>query len=126
MKNKGFSHHWSESDERVLKYLEEIFKDVPIRPDYKCGYDITIGDAKIEIKSCQEWIHSETVKGKWKRRRGRFHFDKGTEADMILFVLVKESEELEFAVRFPEQFGVQNLERPKTISWCSVFTEIKI
>lgn len=123
MKNRGFSRHWSESDARVLQFLEDTFKDVPIRPDYKCGYDVIVGDAKIEIKSCQEWIHSEDVKGKWKRRRGRFHFDKGTEADMILFVLVKELEELEFAIRFPEQFGVKDLEIPKTISWCNVFTE---
>ncbi|KKQ48972.1 MAG: hypothetical protein US68_C0021G0008 [Candidatus Shapirobacteria bacterium GW2011_GWE1_38_10] len=127
MKNKGFfSRHWSESDERVLKYLGDFFKDPPIKPDYKAGYDVTVGDAKIEIKSCQEWIHSESVKGKWKRRRGRFHFDKGTEADMILFVLVKESGELEFAIRFPEQYGVRKLKIPITILWNKVFTEARI
>lgn len=121
MKNRGFSRHWSESDTRVLSFLEEMFKDPPVRPDYRCGYDISIGDAKIEIKSCEEYIKATGSHGP--RRRGRFHFDRGTEADMILFVLVKESEELEFAIRFPEQFGVRNLERTKIIPWNKVFTE---
>ena len=126
MKNRGFSRHWSESDDRVLKYLENFFKDPPIKPDYKAGYDVTVGDAKIEIKSCEEWIKSRGKNGKGSsgpRRRGRFHFDRGTEADMILFVLVRESEELEFAIRFPEQFGVRNLEKTKIIPWNKIFTE---
>jgi hypothetical protein len=120
-KNKGsFSRHWTEGDSRVLEFLEETFKDPPIRPDYRSGYDYMVGDAKIEIKSCQEWIQATGSHGP--RRRGRFHFDKGTLADMILFVLVKDSDELKFAIRFPEQFGVQILERTKTITWDKVFT----
>lgn len=127
MKNKGFwGRHWTESDQRVILFLEETFKDSPIKPDYQCGYDVMVGDAKIEIKSCEEWIKSKGKNGKGSkgiRRRGRFHFDRGTEADMILFVLVKESKELEFAIRFPEQFGVRSLERTKIIPWNKVFTE---
>jgi len=123
---KFFSRHWTEGSPQVLRFLEETFKDPPIKPDYKAGYDVTVGDAKIEIKSCEEWIKSKGKNGKGSsgpRRRGRFHFDRGTEADMILFVLVKESEELEFFFRFPEQFEVRNLERTKIIPWNKVFTE---
>jgi hypothetical protein len=107
-----------------MAFLEETFKDPPIKPDYRSGYDYMVGDAKIEIKSCQEWIKASKGSS-GDRRRGRFHFDRGTEADIILFVLVKESGELEFGVRFPEQFGVRNLDRTKIIPWNKVFTEGK-
>lgn len=126
MKNKGFSRHWTENSPQVLNFLAETFKDVPVRPDYRAGYDVAIGDAKIEIKSCQEWIKSKGKNGKGsngKRRKGRFHFDRGTIADMILFVVVRETEELEFGIRFPEQFGVREVNKTKTIPWNKVFTE---
>jgi hypothetical protein len=126
-KNKhSFSRHWTESDNRVIEFLEETFKDPPIRPDFRCGYDYLVGDSKIEVKSCQEWIKSRGANGrgsKGKRRRGRFHFDKGTIADMILFVLVRESGGLDFAIRFPEQFDVINLSKTKIINWGDIFTQ---
>lgn len=89
LKNNDFSHHWTETASEVLAFLEICFGAVPERVSMSYSGDIRIGGKVVEVKSCQEYIVSTTVRGS-KRRRGRFHFSGGENADYVLFVLVGE------------------------------------
>ena len=100
-KNNDFSHHWTETASEVLEFLEICFGATPERVSTSFSGDIRIGGKLVEVKSCQEYVVSNTVKGS-KRRRGRFHFSGGETADYVLFVLV--GEKLKFKLEHAKNY----------------------
>jgi hypothetical protein len=79
--------HPTETDDRVLSYLEGIFQARPINRDQ--GADLDIDGVTIEVKSCREWVkaHPKHCNGAT-RRRGYFQIHGTEDADYFLFVLV--------------------------------------
>lgn len=102
MKNISFSHHWTETDTDVLKFLETCFGERPKHLSMSYHGDAEINGSTIEIKSCREWIKTSTSNGT--RRRGHFYFGGHEKADYILFVLVHENGSLSFHLDSAEEY----------------------
>lgn len=108
--------HWTETDPRVLAYLEARFGSVVER---ERGADLDAGGMLIEVKAAQEWVSDAAARGK--RRRGRFRLHTWEEADFFLFVLVVDDGSLRMKlVESDEVFRRWPMENTE-IHWGAIF-----
>lgn len=116
--NSNFSEHWTEHDPRVLDVLRELFGEIE-RVEFHGGADYRAGNRTIEIKSCREFVKSNT--NKIGHRSGGFIFRGCEDADFFLFVVCKETG-LDFRLWTKESLNGK-LGKPFRLNWRKVFDD---
>jgi len=113
MKNLTFSHHYTEYNSQVRRFLEKRFKGLPKIAE--APFDLRIGDTTVEVKSCRPWIKAAGSNGP--KRRGRFKIGDHEKSEYVLFVLT---------TRPTFKFSLQKLSDVKrnygsSINWREIF-----
>jgi len=122
--NHWWGSHWTEDNERVLNYLQNVTGETPHKVDPGKGFDYQCGDVSVEVKSCKEKIKYTKKGSNGTQRKGLFHFHGHERSNFILYVLVREGGELEMSL-LPTGAIDNRIGKDKCrITWSKVFTQL--
>lgn len=115
--------HWTETDSRVEQFLRQVFGVDPAVSEH--GADLIVGDLKVEVKACSEYVVTNHAKYS-KRRRGRFQLvgRPTDDSDYILFVLVKDASDIRMKLLKSTQVAKRFRKTgARSINWARIFTK---